>query len=86
MNNINILLAMTPEGAELIIKALRAATPLPDANVDGFVAALWNQYQSQMKAAMEAAKAPAATTPSPEDAKAASAPSEPVPATANQGE
>ena len=36
--NPNITLTMTPAGVEFVIKALRAAAPLPDPNVDAFVA------------------------------------------------
>lgn len=82
---ININLSVTPAGAELIVKALRAVTPLPDPNIDGFVAELWAQYQTQMQAAMAPKKAEA-PTPSPDTEDAASAPSDPVPATETQGE
>ena len=75
MNNININLSVTPAGAELIVKALRAVTPLPDANVDAFVAELWAQYQQQ---AQEALKAKDAPTPLPVVEDAPSAPAEPA--------
>lgn len=51
-----IKLTVTPAGAELIVRALRAATPLPHAEIDGFVAELWTQYQAQ---AREQSPAPA---------------------------
>lgn len=60
MSNININLTVTPAGVEFIVKSLRAVTPLPDPNVDAFVAELWAQYQTQAKAAVEAAAAQAA--------------------------
>lgn len=62
-----INLKMAPAGAELIVRALRSATPLPEPTVDAFVAELWSQYQIQMKAAAEAAQA--AEQPQVEDAE-----------------
>lgn len=76
MNQPIITLKMVPAGAEVIVKALRAVTPLPDPNIDAFVAELWGQYQRQAKAAQEAAQAAPAATPPTADEKPASAPSE----------
>lgn len=69
MDKITINLEVTPAGAELIVKALRAVTPLPDANVDSFVAELWTQYQSQAREHVEKQNAAQAAAANPEEPK-----------------
>lgn len=62
MSNIDINLSVTPAGAELIVRALRTIAPLPDSNIDAFVAELWAQYQTQMQAAQNAPADPVPAT------------------------
>lgn len=76
-----INIKMVPAGVELVVRALRSVSPLPDPNVDGLVNEIWGQYVGQMQElqqAAQAAQAAEATQPQAEAAAPAVAPSEPV--------
>lgn len=83
-----ITIKMVPPGVELVVRALRSISPLPDPNIDGLVNEIWGQYAFQMQElqkAAEAAKAAEATKPPAPPAEANSAPSEAVGDTAFGG-
>lgn len=71
-----ITIQMVPPGVELVVRALRNISPLPDPNIDGLVNEIWGQYAYQMqelqkKEAEEAkaAKAKAPKAPAAEQVK-----------------
>lgn len=71
---------------ELIVNTLAKLPYEQSAGLIREIEAQANYQLELMRKAAEAAKAPAPTDPSPDAEKAPSAPADPVPATANQGE
>jgi len=54
-----ITIKFVPAGVELVVKALRSISPLPDPNIDGLVNEIWAQYMVQAQELQQAAQAAA---------------------------
>lgn len=87
LNQVPVLtLKLAKPGVELVLSSLAKLPYDQTAGLIREIEAQSNYQLEMMQRAAEAAKAPAATNPSPNAETAPSAPAGPVPATANTGE
>lgn len=87
MNQVPVLtLKLAKPGVELVLSSLAKLPYDQTAGLIREIEAQANYQLEMMQRAAEAAKAPAATNPSPEAEQAPSAPADPIPATVKQGD